>query len=84
MRYIDKLLIKDLESIWSCSLVHDSVARLPFLKWLISQYHAGEYLNWDQIKDRKIQKQDWNESAPIVVLMKFTKTKMEELLKRDL
>ena len=69
MRYIDALLSKDLQSYRVLLSGPRQCGKTTFSKWLLKESFTGEYLNWDQVKDRRrIVKQDWSDADPLVVL----------------
>lgn len=77
MRYLETALRRDLEQQMVLLSGPRQCGKTTFSKWLLKTLgNSGEYLNWDQIKDRKrIQKQDWSEDAPLVVLDEIHKKK---------
>lgn len=76
MRYLDKNLLKDLENHMILLSGPRQCGKTTLSKWLIKNHLSGEYLNWDQIKDRKkIIKQDWSEDSNLIVLDEIHKKK---------
>jgi hypothetical protein len=76
MRYLDERLLKDLERQMVVLSGPRQCGKTTFSKWVLREKLRGEYLNWDQIKDRKkIQKQEWNEDSQLIVFDEIHKKK---------
>jgi len=76
MRYIEKHLLRDLKTQLVLLSGPRQCGKTTFSKWLLKQRPSGDYLNWDQPKDRaRIIKQDWNEDSALVVLDEIHKKK---------
>jgi predicted AAA+ superfamily ATPase len=68
-RYVEKALLKDLDQKMVLLSGPRQCGKTTFSKWLLSEKLSGEYLNWDQIKDRKkITQQEWSEDSQLLVL----------------
>lgn len=76
MRYLDQYVTKDLLKHMVLLSGPRQCGKTTFSKWLLESQFKGEYLNWDQLKDRKrIIQQDWDESADLLVLDEIHKKK---------
>lgn len=76
MRYLDEFLLRDLEKKMVLLSGPRQCGKTTFSKWILKAKLSGEYLNWDQPKDRKtIQKQGWSEDSKLVVLDEVHKKK---------
>ena len=76
MRYLDSFLLRDLKKKMVLLSGPRQCGKTTFAKWLLKEKLRGEYLNWDQPKDRKkIQSQDWDESASLIVFDEIHKKK---------
>jgi predicted AAA+ superfamily ATPase len=68
-RYLEKPVAADLEDLMVLLSGPRQCGKTTFSKWILEKEYPGEYLNWDQPKDRKrIVNQDWSENSKLVVL----------------
>jgi predicted AAA+ superfamily ATPase len=76
MRYLTDPILKDLDRRMVILSGPRQCGKTTFSKWILKEKLSGEYLNWDQIKDRKrIQTQNWNEDSQLVVFDEIHKKK---------
>ncbi len=76
MRYLLDGLLKDLEKHMVLLSGPRQCGKTTLAKELLASRFQGDYLNWDQPKDRKrILQQDWDESGQLLVLDEIHKKK---------
>ena len=76
MRYLTEFLLKDLEKHMVLLSGPRQCGKTTLAKALLSSRFKGEYLNWDQGKDRKrISQQDWDDGVELIVLDEIHKKK---------
>ena len=69
MRYLDAYLRKDLKNQMVLLSGPRQCGKTTYSKGLLSEVKKGEYLTWDQVKDRKkIVQQSWSEDLLLLVL----------------
>lgn len=75
MRYLDSFIVKDLEKRMVLLSGPRQCGKTTLSLGLLER-RSGEYLNWDQPKDRKrILSQDWSEDTQLLVLDEIHKKK---------
>lgn len=76
MRYFDEPLLRDLKDRMIILSGPRQCGKTTFAKWLLKEKRSGEYLSWDQLKDRKkIQRQEWSEDSNLLVFDEIHKKK---------